>query len=72
MSSQNSLYPGYTYEPATWEGYIIKKDTAFPWSDPVHNEKQPATCKHEWKEIRLVISSVYDCAKCGCKKEDIK
>lgn len=29
-----------------------------------------AYCFHDWKSIILLISIVYDCAKCGVKKED--
>lgn len=27
-------------------------------------------CIHEWKPTLLIISTVYDCVKCGMKKED--
>jgi hypothetical protein len=27
-------------------------------------------CKHEWKSTQLIITTVYDCVKCGAKKED--
>lgn len=27
-------------------------------------------CYHEWKPTLLIISVVYDCIKCGIKKED--
>lgn len=29
-----------------------------------------AYCFHDWKPITLVISIVYNCSKCGVKKED--
>ena len=28
------------------------------------------TCYHEWIPTVLIISTVYDCKKCGVKKED--
>jgi hypothetical protein len=28
------------------------------------------TCLHNWKSTTLIISVVYDCVKCGVKKED--
>jgi hypothetical protein len=27
-------------------------------------------CKHVWKPIPLIITTVYDCTKCGAKKEE--
>jgi hypothetical protein len=27
-------------------------------------------CRHEWKPTVLIISTVYDCKKCGIKKEE--
>ena len=27
-------------------------------------------CMHNWKPTILIISTVYDCSKCGVKKED--
>jgi hypothetical protein len=27
-------------------------------------------CDHSWKPILLVFSTVFDCRKCGMKKED--
>lgn len=29
-------------------------------------------CKHEWKATQLVFNTVYDCVKCGAKKEENK
>lgn len=65
MSSQNSLYTGYGTSPSAWEEYLSK--TTF--SEP---KELKSVCNHEWKEIRLVISSVYDCKLCGCKKESVE
>ena len=27
-------------------------------------------CYHDWKPTILIVSTVYDCTKCGIKKED--
>jgi hypothetical protein len=32
---------------------------------------QERMCFHEWKAILLITSTVYDCVKCGIKKEKI-
>lgn len=31
---------------------------------------QQKVCIHLWKPTILIISTVYDCSKCGIKKED--
>jgi hypothetical protein len=52
------------------DGYyddIVKKD------ESVKNNDIPKTqqlCYHDWKPIVLIISTVYNCSKCGVKKED--
>lgn len=28
-------------------------------------------CDHEWVKIKMITSIVYDCKKCGAKKEDL-
>lgn len=28
-------------------------------------------CYHDWKETKLIFTSVYDCKKCGRKKEEV-
>lgn len=37
----------------------------------VENEPtwKQTVCIHSWTPIRLIISTVYDCSKCGIKKE---
>lgn len=42
------------------ESHSIQKD--IDWRQKV--------CYHEWKPTLLIISVVYDCVKCGIKKED--
>jgi hypothetical protein len=51
------------------------------WIDPDEYVQEPVKtsskdidwnqkmCYHEWKSTVLIISVVYDCAKCGVKKE---
>jgi hypothetical protein len=39
-----------------------KEIVDLPWNQKI--------CSHDWKKIVLITSSVYDCAKCGVKKED--
>lgn len=36
-------------------------------NDIAWNQK---VCYHDWKPTVLIISTVYDCTKCGIKKED--
>jgi hypothetical protein len=31
----------------------------------------PQSCTHEWTPIALIFTTVYDCKKCGKKKEDV-
>ena len=51
------------------------------WIDPEYHENEPKPkeegiawrqqhCYHDWKETILILSKVYDCKKCGVKKED--
>lgn len=40
-----------------------KEEEEIPWSQKF--------CFHEWKPIVLVISTVYDCVRCGAKKEEV-
>lgn len=30
-----------------------------------------ASCHHDWKPTLLIFSTVYDCKKCGKKKEEL-
>lgn len=29
-------------------------------------------CRHEWKAVLLLTSTVYDCIHCGAKKEEVE
>ena len=40
----------------------IEESKELPWNQKI--------CNHDWKKIVLITSSVYDCSKCGVKKED--
>jgi hypothetical protein len=40
----------------------VNKDADISW--------QQKTCYHDWKPIVLIINTVYNCSKCGIKKED--
>jgi hypothetical protein len=56
------------------------------WIDPEEYEDVPDSkpdgkvnitytqkyCDHKWKCTILIISNVYDCVKCGIKKEDFE
>jgi hypothetical protein len=41
---------------------VFMSDKDIDW-----NQKR---CYHDWKSTTLIISVVYDCKKCGVKKED--
>lgn len=43
-------------------------DLSWDWDDA-----QPPTlrCAHQWKATTLITSTVYDCTKCGIKKEKV-
>lgn len=41
-------------------------DTGF-----VYKEPPKLSCKHEFVGVQLLMSTVYNCKKCGIKKEDI-
>lgn len=46
-----------------WEGaeWVREYDCDLPPKLP--------NCNHEWRPVLLLISTVYDCKKCGIKKE---
>lgn len=53
-----SMY-GYNSDWLEWESPAIPPE--------VPKEK---SCNHEWKAVELIYSTVYDCKKCGMKRED--
>lgn len=52
----------------------ICMDNASDWTiaDPyyLHNYDGPSGCRHKWKPILLLNTTVYDCDLCGMKKEE--
>jgi hypothetical protein len=40
------------------------------WAKEDTIEDKRKRCWHEWKAILLLHSTVYDCVKCGIKKEN--
>ena len=36
-----------------------------------YTEDEVVSCSHTWKQVVLLNSTVYDCSKCGAKKESI-
>ena len=49
------------------------------WIDPegyysedrwAEEDRLYSKCSHDWKPILLLTSTVYDCIKCGVKKEE--
>lgn len=59
------------YQAGEWE-----KDWLTDWDDEswdqIEKEKIEKKCNHEWKPTHLFFSIVYDCTKCGAKKEENK
>jgi hypothetical protein len=51
---------GYDYD----EKIPDKKEAEITWQQKV--------CFHNWKATLLIISTVYDCTKCGVKKEELE
>jgi hypothetical protein len=53
-------------------GYLYdEEDGSSYWDDWVKETKE-SKCNHEWEATQLFFSTVYDCVKCGAKKEDNK
>lgn len=67
----NHIFDSLNYEAGEWE-----KDWLTDWDDDDWNrpekESNEKKCNHEWKPTRLFFSVVYDCVKCGAKKEENK
>jgi hypothetical protein len=47
------------------DGYYVYEDYEYTYSTP-------KKCKHDWKPILLLTSTVYDCRLCGAKKEEVE
>lgn len=46
----------------------LKQDV---WSDDDQQLELQYYCAHTWKPILLLFTTVWDCKKCGAKKEEI-
>jgi len=53
-----------------FETHMLDYDEEFEEKSEKTPPPVPKTCKHSWKEIKLFTTIVYDCEKCGIKKED--
>lgn len=49
------------------DGYY-SSDKKYEEDDSINTKQKH--CWHNWKPILLLTSTVYDCSKCGVKKED--
>jgi hypothetical protein len=54
------------FDPDNYSDTTEEKDKSSD-KDIDWNQKR---CYHDWKSTTLIISVVYDCKKCGVKKED--
>lgn len=54
------------FESEDWE-----TDWLQDWNT-IEKDLTEKKCKHEWKATQLVFNTVYDCIKCGAKKEENK
>lgn len=48
-------------------GYFDERRTEEP---PLFIPENQRHCWHDWMPIQLIFSTVYNCKKCGMKKED--
>ena len=46
--------------------------SGLPDIEKIEIEYDKLYCSHEWKGTLLIYSTVYDCIKCGIKKEDLE
>lgn len=59
------------YETMGQMGFDWSTEWDTDWlGDVVNDDSKETKCKHEWKATQLVFNTVYDCKKCGAKKED--
>ena len=52
------------------DDYSLFEDFCPSFLDNIELEYDKIYCNHDWKPILLLFSTVYDCKKCGIKKED--
>jgi hypothetical protein len=68
--------PKFKPDPHTFMYY--DDEDSNPWGEFWYDEdvfKKPEKkdkCNHEWKATQLLFNTVYDCVKCGVKKEENK
>lgn len=52
-----------------WMQYLTGNGNFPEYKNPWESQEEKK-CTHEWHETVLMFSKVYDCKKCGVKKED--
>lgn len=65
VPNQITLPYGYDFGNVDFEDRNYG-DTGF-----VYGEPPKLSCKHEFVGVQLLMSTVYNCKKCGIKKEDV-
>jgi hypothetical protein len=73
-SSNQTFNMNDLYDVATQMGFD-SDDWETDWMNDWNTIEKDLTekkCKHEWKATQLVFNTVYDCVKCGAKKEENK
>ena len=62
---------GYYINPDTDGYYINPDDWAWEDDDPILDPSyiDNKKCRHKWKSTKLIVTTVFDCEICGCKKE---
>jgi hypothetical protein len=57
-----------------WDWYDEYSNKTIPEDKPKEGDLpwDQTYCNHAWKATVLIISTVYDCSKCGIKKEDFE
>ena len=62
----DTLPYGYDYSGDLTRGFDI-----VDFEDRNYGEPPKLSCKHEFVGVQLLMSTVYNCKKCGIKKEDV-
>ena len=57
----------YSISDSEWESEWLNE-----WREVEKDLTHKNKCNHEWKATQLLFSTVYDCHKCGVKKEENK
>ena len=60
------------YDIASELGYDSDWETDWlnDWNKIEEDLTSKKECKHEWVATKLIFSTVYDCKKCGAKKDE--